>query len=210
MTSLIIVGAGGFGLEVAAYAQDCVSAGRAAFTPKGFLDDTKTVGALHHGLPVLGDTATAIDAEALYLIAVGDSLHRRTLCKKLTAQGAHFATLIHPSAYAASTSVIAEGCVLAPFAFAGPASRIGAQGVLNIYASVAHESTLGAFCTLSPYAGTHGGSVLGEAVFLGAQATITKDVRIGPEAKIAAGAVAYNDIPEYVTAMGNPARFRAA
>lgn len=209
MTSLIIVGAGGFGLEVAAYAQDCVSAGCAAFAPKGFLDDTKPVGTLHHGLPVLGGTASTLDPEALYVIAVGDCLHRRTLCEKLSAKGARFATLIHPSAYVASTSHIAEGCVLAPFAFAGPASRIGAQCILNIYASVAHDSTLGAWCTLSPYAGTHGGSVLGEAVFMGAHATVTNGVSVGNEAKIAAGAVAYNDIPEGTIAMGNPARFRA-
>lgn len=48
----------------------------------------------------------------------------------------------------------------------------------------------------------------GRRRFLGAHATVTKDVIVGPHAKLAAGAVAYNDIPESANALGNPARFR--
>lgn len=208
MTSLIIVGAGGFGLEAAAYALDITQSNRTSFELKGFLDDTKPTGTLHHGLPVLGGTSGPIDREALYVIALGAPEHRRALHTKLAAQGAVFTTLVHPSAYVASTARIEDGAILAPFSFAGPQSRIGAQAVLNIYASVAHESQVGDYTILSPYAGTHANADLGEGVFLGAHATVTKDVRVGARAKLAAGAVAYNDIPEGANALGNPARFR--
>ncbi|MDD3183290.1 MAG: NeuD/PglB/VioB family sugar acetyltransferase [Alphaproteobacteria bacterium] len=207
MSSLIIVGAGGFGLEVAAYAQNCIAAGRLSVELKGFLDDTKSVGTLHYGLPVLGGTTTAIDPEALYILALGDPAHRQTLHAKLTANGAKFATLVHPMAYVAPTAQISEGSILAPFSFAGPLTQIGKHVVINIYASVAHETSIGDFTVLSPYAGTHAAATMGETVFLGAHAVITKDVHIGNKAKIAAGAVAYNDIPADVTALGNPARF---
>lgn len=210
MTPLILIGAGGFGLEVATYAQDCLAAGTASFDLKGFLDDTKPVGTLHHGLPVLGGTTTTLDPDAQYLIALGSPEHRRSLHIKLRTQGARFATLTHPRAYVAATAQIGQGCILAPFSFAGPYSRLGEQSLLNIYASVAHESTIGAYCALSPYAGTQAASTLGEAVFMGAHATVTKNVHVGNNVKLAAGSVVYNDIPDGASAMGNPARFKPA
>lgn len=202
MSSLIIIGAGGLGLEVAAYAHDC------GFTLKGFLDDTKPVGTPHGGVPVLGPTDKLIDAQAEYLIAVGDPASRRFLAERLAAQGAKFATLLHPASYIATGSQIGAGSVIAPFAFVGPQSRIGSHALLNIYASVAHESTLGDYVTLCPYAGTHAAANVEEEAFLGAHAVATKDVRIGARAKLAAGAIAYTDIPAGATALGNPARFR--
>ena len=209
MTHLIIIGAGGFGLEVAAYAGDIARyQTSSAIAPLGFLDDTKAVGTIHGGLPVLGSTESAIDATAHYVIAVGDPVGRKKLAEKLEAQGARFATLLHPACYAADTSAIGEGSILAPFSFAGPQSKVGKHCLLNIYASIAHESTAGDYSTLSPYAGTHACAILEEGCFLGAQAVVTRDVRMGTGAKLAAGAVAYNNIPAGANALGNPARFK--
>lgn len=208
MTALIIIGAGGFGLEVAAYANDMTRQGTASFEIKGFLDDTKPVDARHGDLPILGGTDTAVDPDALYAIALGTPVHRRALHQKLAARGARFAKLVHPSAHVAATATIGEGSILAPFTFAGPSSRIGPQCVLNIYASVAHESDLAPYCVLAPYAGTHAEACLGEGVFLGAQAVVTRAVKIGNNAKVAAAAVAYADIPDGANAIGNPARYR--
>lgn len=203
MKNLIIIGAGGFGLEVAAYAHDI-----GLYDIKGFLDDTKPAGTLHGGLPVLGPTDNAIDAEALYVIAVGAPNNRAKLAGEFTSRGAKFATLLHPASYVADTSTIDEGTILAPFSFAGPECKIGKHCLLNIYASVAHESQIGDYCALAPYAGTHASSVLGETVFMGAHATVTNGIRIGSGATIAAGSVVYNDLPDCAHAMGNPARFK--
>lgn len=208
MSSLIIVGAGGFGLEVAAYAKDCFEAGLLIHEPKGFLDDTKQAGTLHGGLPILGNSDSKIDAESFYLVAIGDPSSRRLLTEKITARGARFATLLHPAAYIADTAKTGEGTVMAPFSFAGPESQVGKHVLVNIYASVAHESLIGDFVTLSPYAGTHASSVINDGVFLGAHSTVTNGVKIGKHAKLASGAVAYNDVLEYASAIGNPARFK--
>ena len=71
MKRLIIIGAGGFGLEVAAYARDM-----AMFEIAGFLDDTKP-GQKHAGYPILGPTTSSIDRGAFYVIAVGSPEGRR-------------------------------------------------------------------------------------------------------------------------------------
>ena len=210
MKNLIIVGAGGFGLEVSAYAQDISRNGDAAFTLKGFLDDTKTVGERIDGFPVLGTSNAAIDKDAFYIIAIGAPEGRAKLAAKLTQQGACFTNLLHPSAYIAHQTRLGTGIIAAPFAFIGAKAAIADHCLLNIHSSVGHEAIIGACSVLSPYADMSGGVVLEEGVFLGAHACIMPRQRIGRNSKIAAGAVVYNDIPAEATAIGNPAACRPA
>jgi sugar O-acyltransferase (sialic acid O-acetyltransferase NeuD family) len=208
MTSLILLGAGGFGLELLTYAQDCIKAGTLSCTIKGFLDDTKPVGTQHGGAPVLGPTDTRLDKEALYMIAIGTPPGRKALANKVWAQGGKLATLIHPRAYAAATAHIGDGSILAPFSFAGPECVIGENVMLNLYASVAHESHVGQHSVLSPYAGTQARAKLADCVFCGAHTAITYGVTVGNGTKIAAGSVVYSDLAAGAEAFGNPARTR--
>ncbi len=208
MTSLILVGAGGFGLEVAAYAEDMRRNGQATFEPKGFLDDSKPVGTMHAGLPVLGSTTMVCEPSALYVIAVGAPKGRQALANLIKGKGGALVTLVHPTAYVAPSAYLGTGCVLAPFSFAGPECRIEENALLNLYASVAHESIVGAHGVLSPYAGTHAGARLGEGVFLAAHSVVTNGVALGDGAVVAAGSVVYSDIPAGGQAFGNPARLK--
>ncbi len=208
MSNLIIAGAGGFGLEVAASAEDIARAGKQALTLKGFLDDTKPAGTKHAGYPVLGPTDLPPERDAVYAIAVGTPEGRRLLAGRLLARGARFATLLHPACHVAATAQIGAGSVLAPFSLAGPETHIGMHTVFNVYATAGHESRIGAFCVLSPYASVHGSATLGSGVFLGGQAFVTARVTVGDNAKISAGSIVYNDIPSDALAMGNPAVFR--
>ncbi len=208
MKPLILIGAGGFGLEVVSYIQDCMNAGWGEYEVKGFLDDTKKKGTMHCGLPVLGKTDTPVDTNADYIIAIGTPQARQKIGENYEKDGATFATLLHPAAYVASTSKIASGTIMAPFSFAGPESVIGKNALLNINSSVAHESTTGDYTVLSPYAGTHANTKIGKACFLGAHSTITRFVILGDQVKVAAGSVVYNNAEDGAEALGNPARFR--
>jgi sugar O-acyltransferase (sialic acid O-acetyltransferase NeuD family) len=206
MSDLIIIGAGGFGLEVAAYAEDMTRAGKADFVVKGFLDDIKMPSSRHAGYPVLGKIEPPFDSEISYVIAIGIPDSRKILAGKLG--GARLASIIHPQSYVAGSAEISPGTVVAPFAFVGPEARIGNHCVLNTHTCVGHESRVGDYCVLSPHAGLQGGAQLGEGVFLGSQVYITR-VTIGNRARVAAGAVVYIDVPPEALALGNPAAFRA-
>lgn len=208
MTTLIIIGAGGFGFEVAAYAEDIAKHDH-SLTIKGFLDDTKPVGAFHAGYPILGGTTTAIDPAAHYIIALGQPHHRQTLTEKFAARGVRWARLVHPLAYVAATAKIGQGGIVAPFAFIGPETVLHDQVLVNVHATVGHEAQIGAFAVLSPYANINGAARLGDGVFVGSNATIVNGATIGTRSKISAGAVVYSDIPAGVRALGNPARYGA-
>ncbi|MDX2028166.1 MAG: acetyltransferase [Alphaproteobacteria bacterium] len=207
MSDIIIVGAGGLGLEVASYAEDMRRASKSNSGIKGFLDDTKPVGTQHAGYPVLGPTDKII-SECLYVIAVGAPESRQMLAEKLAAKGANFASIIHPSAHIAASAEIGVGTVIAPFVFVGPEARLGEQCLLNIYASAGHESRMENYCVLSPYATIHGASVLGSGAFMGSHACVTAKIQVGAGARIAAGSVVYQNIPAGARVMGNPAAWR--
>lgn len=208
MNNLIIVGAGGFGLEVAAYANDIAQTGKIDFVIRGFLDDYKIRGEKHAGFPVLGDTDSVFQKDASYIIAVGTPETRKSLAQKLAGKGANFATLTHPQSYVADSAKIGAGTIIAPFTFVGPAARIGKHCLLNTHVCAGHEITMGDYCVVSPQATIHGKATLGAGVFVGGHACVTAKKHVGGNAKISAGAVVYNDIPADHLAIGNPAMFR--
>ncbi len=209
MKNLIIVGAGGLGLEVAAYAQDIARNGSLHLTLKGFLDDTRNPKETYEGFPILGATDSVLDPNAFYIIAVGTPEGREKLAATLTQQGARFINLLHPAAYIAEKAVLGTGIIAAPFAFVGAKATIADHCLLNIHSSVGHEATVGTCSVLSPYADLNGGAVAEDRVFLGAHACVMPRLCVGSHSKIAAGAVVYTDIPGEVTAIGNPAACRA-
>lgn len=208
--SLTIVGAGGFGREVLAYARD-VARAAPTFQIAGFLDDNpdalqgKDVGAT-----VIGSVATLTPrAEDRFVIAVGEPRVRRALALALAARGVRddaFVSIVHPTAYVAGE--LAPGCVIAPFAFVGPGASLGRHAVLNTYASAGHDAQLGAWAVLSPYAVVNGNVALEEGVFLGTHATVVPGKRVGAWSKLGAGAVVLGDLEPGTLAMGNPAKGR--
>ena len=211
MSNLIIVGAGGFGLEVAAYARD-IAAGELgdALTLIGFLDDVKKTGEIIAGIPILGTTDKAAGEGSLFIIAVGAPDGRARLADKLAQQGCCFAGLRHPFAYVAQSAKLGEGVIVAPFAFVGAEATVADHCLLNIHSCVGHEAKIGACAVLSPYADVNGAAIVESCAFLGAHACVMPRLRIGQHSKIAAGAVVYNDIPAGATALGNPAACRIA
>lgn len=205
---VLIIGAGGFGLEVLQYARDSNAQGW-PYRVSGFIDDTLGVGTdVDQGVVVMG---TSDDTELMggrVIIAVGEPAARAELAKKVLAIGGRFVTLVHPAAYVAPTAQVGEGSVICPFALVGARSAVGRNGVVNVYASVGHESMLGSHCVLSPYSALLGRSSLGARSFLGVHASLGPGVRIGPDSKVSAGSFARNDAEAGSLVVGNPGKSR--
>ncbi len=209
MQDVIIIGASGFGRELAHHVVD-VADRRPDVRLKGFLDDDPQVKAevgVVLGVEVLGDTTSyAIQEDDRFLISLGDPELRKTLADRLTQRGGKFFTLIHPTAYVASSAVLGAGCVIGPFASVGSFARLGEHVLLNLYATAGHDTQIGSFAVFSPYGVANGGSSIGERVFIGTHAVVTPNKKVGRQSKIAAAAVVYRDVPEFTLATGNPAK----
>lgn len=185
---LIIVGAGGFGLEVASYAEDIIRMRGVGFSIAGFLDDTKPRGTTHGTYPVLGNTEGELAPDALYVIALGRPQPRRAMVEKLRGRGAKFATLMHPAAYISSTAIIGLGSIIAPFASIGPQAILGAQVVINTHASIAHDAQVGDCSVVAQHAALDGFAELDANVFIGMHAVIGSRCKIAADSVVAAGA----------------------
>lgn len=202
---LIIVGAGGLGLEVAAYAEDIIRMRNVEFEIRGYLDDAKARGLQHGHYSVLGDTNGELATDALYAIALGQPAARRAMVKKLQERGAKFATLMHPAAYISNSATIGLGSIIAPFAYIGPGVVIGAQALINVSATIAHEAQVGDCSTVAPHAMLNGGAALDADVALGAHAIVQTGVTVGAGSRVLDGAVVTANTPKNVTVSGNPA-----
>ena len=68
--------------------------------------------------------------------------------------------------------------------------------------------TIGKYSFIGPNATLCGGVSVGECSFIGAGATILPYIKIGKNCMIGAGSVVTKDIPDNVTAYGNPAKIK--
>lgn len=206
MCKIVIVGAGGLGRETLLIARDvCIR--QPSWRIKGFLDrNPQVLTGFDCDAGVIGDDDyQPVDDDRL-VIAVGDPALRHRLAMRFADRGARFATLVHPLAYVAATARVSEGAVISPFCHVADRAEVGPHVLLNTYSSAGHDSRVGACSVFSPYATANGDTRLGERVFLGTHAVVTPGIGVGNDAKIAAGAVTYRQVPDGHLAMGNPAK----
>jgi acetyltransferase EpsM len=212
--SVLVVGAGGHGKEVALYLRQLRARGWQGQIA-GFVDDHRPPGPFA-GHPVLGplDALPDLlgrrpDTPFAYITAVGDNRLRARFVERIEGLGlpnlAPF-TLCHPDAQLGDDSAVGEGSLLAPGTIVTSGARIGPHSILNVKASVSHDSVVGAFVNLNPGATVCGSATLGEGCSIGAGATVIQKVSVGAWTVVGAGAVVVRDLPPNVTAVGVPAR----
>ena len=204
---LVIVGASGFGKEVA-WLIGSINAAEPRWRIAGFLDDRVEAGASCLGLPVLGPVAAAgagRDHEEV-VVAVGDPRVRRHLTEQLSAAGARFPSLVHPGVELHPSNRVGEGVVICAGNTITVETRIGDHVHLNLHCTVGHGAVVQDYCTLSPGVHLSGDVHLEEGAFFGTGAQTIQGVRIGSGTVVGAGATVTRDLPPAVVAVGSPAR----
>ncbi len=206
-SSLIVVGAGGLGREVAALAEACHDAPPASAIA-GFVDDDPALhGTTVLGYPVRGDVDwLAEQSELRFVIGIGAGSTRRAVAERLEAADVSPTTLVHPSVSVHRTTTLAPGAVLCVGAAPTVNVGIGAHTVIDQHATVGHDARLASFVSIRPGAHISGSVHLEPGVTIGAGAVVLRGVRIGPQTTVGAGAVVTHDLPPGCTAVGAPAR----
>jgi len=204
---LVIVGAGGFGREVAALVE-AQNAATSSWEIRGFVDDDAS---LHHqsvmGYPVLGNVRWLSEKKnRSYVIAIGDGETRHNIAQLLGEASLSTATLTHPSVSIHRSTDLGAGSILCKGAAPTVNLQIGSHVVIDQACTLGHDSTLESFVTLHPGANISGNVHLETGVTVGAGAVVLPNVRIGPHTTVGAGAVVAEDLPPHCTAVGVPAR----
>lgn len=209
MNKIIIVGAGGFGREVACWMEHMFKAGMEGVFG-GFLDDTKPAAPTldaDYPYPLLGRVDDYVPQENdRFVIAIGRPADKLRVAHALKARGARFVNLIHPTATVARTARLGEGIVLFPYTIVSANAVVGDFVALNSYSAVGHDATVGAGSTISAYVDLTGYVSLGDAVFVGTHAAVLPKVRVSAGATIGAGAIVMRNVAEGATVYALPAR----
>lgn len=204
MRKIIIVGAGGFGKEVAWMAKRC---GREV---RGFLDGTPEK---QHtkimGFDVLGPLEEAnryIDCE--FVIAIGNPASRKKIIELyFNDEKFKFATLIDPSAIVGEEVFIGVGSIICAGAILTVDIEIGIHSIININSTIGHDVRIKNFVTIAPNASISGNVILHNQVEIGTNATtIREKLSINEGAMIGMGAVLTKDAKANHVMIGNPAK----
>ncbi|HAD97317.1 MAG TPA: hypothetical protein DCG19_07910 [Cryomorphaceae bacterium] len=208
-TNLIIVGAGGFGREVAAMLKHPVFQDEYAI--EGFVDDGKDGGEKINDLLVLGDVDWLLTRKktAAVVLAIGDPSVKKSIYTKLTVNPVlHFPNIVHPGASLhdrdnirfGKGNIIGEGNIFTTNIAAGDFNLV------NLSCTVGHDVQMGSFCSIMPGVNISGGTILKDEVYIGTGARLINAITLHSKCVIGAGALVRTDVPTGKTFVGVPAR----
>lgn len=210
-----LFGGGDFSIEVVTYLKDFY----AAASDKSWLI-SDMISSSHPRTQALSDVLgyvpkvhTALETvknldNKKCLICIGNASDRWAVFNELKAAGAAMATLIHPTAYVASSATIGAGSIVCPFAFVGPFARVEENCALNVRSVVGHDAFVGCSTVLSPGADINGHARTGRGSFLGAGAIMHPKSELGAFSKLSAGSVLTGITGDGFLMHGNPAKGR--
>jgi len=179
----IIIGGGGFGLELFTFITHDIQSGVLPSTCTiGVLDDvadcdlmnrlpnTNYLGKLQDFVPKEGDQA---------LIAIGSAAGRKKMFKIAQAKKISMTTYVHPSAWVAPNATIGQGVIICPNCVISACAEVEDNVAVNVFCGVGHGAKVGAHSVMGPYSVINGDTVLGEGCYLGTRATLFPQVVLG-------------------------------
>jgi sugar O-acyltransferase (sialic acid O-acetyltransferase NeuD family) len=187
MKRLVIIGAGGFGREMLAWARQATS----LFHVIGFLDDNLTALAkFPKDVPVLGRVEDyKPKASDVFVCAMGQIETKRRCVERIL-----------------ENVTFGRGVILCPYAAVSSDVKLGDFVSVNLHSTVAHDSIVGKWSQLHCHVDVTGGVVLGEGVLVGSHASILPGIKVGDNAIVGAGSIVTRDVAPGVTVFGAPAR----
>jgi sugar O-acyltransferase (sialic acid O-acetyltransferase NeuD family) len=204
MKQLVIIGAGGFGREVLAWARQAAN----PLSVRGFLDDNpRALDGFAKDVPILGRVADYQPAETdVFVCALGQIEAKRRCVELIRGRGGRFERVIHASAVLGEHVSLGEGVILCPHAVVGSDATLGDFVAVNLHSTVAHDASVGRWSQLHCHADVTGAVRVGEGVLVGSHASILPGLRVGDGATVGAGAVVMSDVAAGTMVFGAPAR----
>lgn len=197
---IVFIGASGHGKVLADIAA------KNGYAEIVFLDDNAEVKSCGQ-YPVVGtskDSDTYADCD--FFVSIGSPNARERIQNMLEEKGFSVATLIHPNAVVADSTVLGKGTAVMAGAVINPDAVLGKGCIVNTCASVDHDCTLLDFVHVAVGAHVAGTVQIGARTWIGAGVTVSNNVNICSDCLIGAGAVVVKDITEGGTYIGVPAR----
>lgn len=203
---LYVVGAGGFGREVAWLASEISEQISIRFV----VDSSGYLCEPINGVSVELITEISYQSTTLFVVAVGDPQVRCNLAEKMKNLGFTATNLIHPTVQMSKHVSLGKGVIIAAGNILTTNIYLGDHTHINLACTIGHNVTIGSYTTLSPGVHVSGNVQIGQGVFIGTGAviingTVDKPLIIGNGAVIAAGACITKSVEAGAMMAGVPA-----
>ena len=207
MKDLYIIGAGGFGREVA-WLVERINEITPTWDLKGFIDDNETLWeTMEDEYPVVGGCSYLEKLKDVYVVcAIGSAKVRKKIIEKLKGLSIRYATLIDPSVLVSKRVSIGEGTIICAGTIITVDIEIGKHVIINLDCTVGHDTVIGNFVTIYPSVNVSGIVRVGECSELGTGMQIIQGKTIAANAIFGAGSVVVKDCIECGTYVGSPAK----
>lgn len=201
---IAIIGAGGFGREVAHYVNDMGKIWDKVY----FIDDNIEAETLIDGIPVIGkiEEAALEKTDFEVVCAVGNPKVKKELVDRANKAGLTFTNIIHPTAYITPTVMIGTGNIISPYCVLTSNVTIGNHVALNPQCGLGHDSVIKDFNSLYWNVNISGNVTVEEGCEIGSNAVVIQGKTVGKWSIIGAGSVVTDSLPENCTAVGIPAK----
>jgi sugar O-acyltransferase (sialic acid O-acetyltransferase NeuD family) len=140
------------------------------------------------------------------LIAIGNSSIRSQLTNKINEVKLQQQTFIHPSSYISKYSAIAEGAIIYPNVTIHAGVVIEKNVLVNSNATIGHETKVGDFSNIGPGSSIGGCCDIGRMVRIGIGVSTLEKITISDGVTIGAGATVIDNIYTIGTYVGVPAK----
>ncbi len=206
MKDLILIGAGGFGSEVA-WIVERINEVSPQWNLLGFVDDyadkkSKIIDT-YSILGTIDDLSNYPSAHVVCCIA--NTTVRKSIIEKVNNP---FATLIDPAAIVSNRANIGEGSVVCPGVVITVDIIIGKHNIIDANSTVGHGTVVGDCVTAYRSANISGNTKIESGVQIGTGAQILQGLTVGANTFVGAGAVVTKNLPEDCVAVGVPARIK--
>ncbi|WP_049690264.1 acetyltransferase [Anaerococcus jeddahensis] len=204
---LILVGASGFGREVA-WLVERINSEKQSWEILGFLDDNqKLVNEKINGYRVLGQIKDAVNYKDEYFVCcIGSSMIRKKIIDELVHSNPEikFAKLVDPDVIMSNYVNIGEGSIICAGTILTVNIDIGNHVIINLDCTIGHDAILNDYVTLYPSVNISGQTVVKKCTEIGTGSQVIQGKNIGQNSIIGAGSVVINDLESNVTAVGVP------
>ena len=207
MRDLYIIGAGGFGREVA-WLVERINEVNPTWNLKGFIDDNELLWGTKEGeYEVFGGCEYLKSLGKVYAVcAVGASRVRKIIIDKFNGSQVRFATVIDPSVLMSKQVEIGEGTIICAGTICTVDIKIGKHVIINLDCTLGHDDVIEDYVTIYPSVNVSGMVHVGECSELGTGMQIIQGKNIAENTIIGAGAVVIKDCLESGTYVGSPAK----
>jgi len=206
MKDVVIIGAGGFGREVAWLIED-INKIKPQWNIRGFVDENLDLkGKLIDGYKVLGDIEWLKDQDLYAVCAIGDPIVKKNIVNRLKGSRIKYPVLIHPNVIKSNSVEIGEGSIICAGNILTVNIKIGKHVIINLDCTIGHDAEIKDYSTILPSVNISGYVIVEQCVSIGTGSAIIQGIKIGSNTVIGAGAVVVKDLPANCTAVGIPAK----